>query len=87
MSVFLSSCYNSNKGEAVALPIKGHFSVKGDIIVETDKISVTNDVIPNAKAFTYKDGEFYKLKRFETEITLPEEVTGYGKELKIPLQY
>ncbi len=87
MSVFLSSCGHSDKGEAVALPIKGHFSVKGDIIVETDKISVANDVIPNAKAFTYKDGKFYKLNRFETEITLPDEVTGYGKELNIPLQY
>ena len=31
--------------------------------------------------------KFYKLKRYETEITLPEEVTGYGRELNIPLQY
>lgn len=82
-----SACGNSEIDNRVNLPIKGHFSVKGDIIVETDKISVTNDVIPNAKAFTYKDGEFYKLERYETEITLPEEVTGYGKELSIPLQY
>lgn len=87
MSVLLSSCGHSNKGEAVSLPIKGHFSVKGDIIVEADKKSVLNDVIPNTQAFTYKDGEFYKLKRYETEITLPEEVTRYGKELNIPLQY
>ena len=82
-----SACGNSEIDNRVNLPVKGHFSVKGDIIVETDKISVTDDVIPNAQAFTYKDGEFYKLKRYETEITLPEEVTRYGRELNIPLQY
>lgn len=87
MSVLLSSCSHSNKGETVALPIKGHFSVKGDIIVETDKISVTNDVIPNAKAFTYKDGEFYKLKRYETKIIIPQEHTDYADDMSLELQY
>lgn len=87
MLIFLSSCGNSNKGETVTLPIKGHFSVMGDIIIETDVTSVINEVIPNAKAFTYEDGKFYELKRYETEIFLPEEVTAYEEELNIPLQY
>ena len=91
MSVILSSCGHSNKGEAVLLPIKGHFSVKGDIIVETDKISVTDDVIPNAQAFTYKDGEFYKLKRYEAEIIVPKKYTVYGEyygnDVNLKIQY
>lgn len=86
-----SACGNSEIDNRVNLPIKGHFSVKGDIIVETDKISVTDDVIPNAEAFTYKDGEFYKLKRYETEITIPKKYTIYdelyGKYQTLPLQY
>lgn len=87
ISLMLSACDNINKGETVALPIKGHFSVRGDIIVETDKISVTNDVIPNAKAFTYKDGEFYKLKRYETKIIIPQEHTAYADDMTLELQY
>lgn len=82
-----SACGNAEIDNNVSLPIKGHFSVKGDIIVETDKISVTDDVIPNAQAFTYKDGEFYKLKRYETEITLPQKYTAYADDMTLELQY
>lgn len=82
-----SACGNTEIDNKVSLPIKGHFSVKGDIIVETDKISVTNEVIPNAQAFTYKDGEFYKLKRYETEITLPQKYTAYADDMTLELQY
>ncbi len=82
-----SACGNAEIDNKVSLPIKGHFSVKSDIIVETDKISVTNEVIPNAQAFTYKDGEFYKLKRYETEITLPQKYTAYDDDMTLELQY
>ncbi len=91
MLISVSSCGNVETENKVTLPIKGHFSVIEDIIVETDKISVTNDVIPNAQAFTYKDGEFYKLKRYEAEITIPKKYTiygeDYGKDISLPLQY
>ena len=89
----LTACSNNqtNIAEKVALPIKGHFSVKGDIIVETDKISVTDNVIPNAEAFTYKDGEFYKLKRYEAEIIVPKKYTVYGEyygnDVNLKIQY
>ena len=86
-----SACGNAEIDNRVNLPIKGHFSVKGDVIVETDKISVTDDVIPNAQAFTYKDGEFYKLKRYETEITIPKKYTVYGEyygdDVNLKIQY
>lgn len=82
-----SACGNAEIDNKVSLPIKGHFSVKGDIIVETDKISVTDDVIPNAQAFTYKDGEFYKLKRYETKIIIPQEHTAYADDMTLELQY
>lgn len=89
----LTACSNNqtNIAEKVVLPIKGHFSVIGDIIVETDKKYATKTVIPNAQAFTYQDGEFYKLKRYETEITIPKKYTMYdelyGKDQTLPLQY
>ena len=82
-----SACGNAEIDNRVNLPIKGHFSVKGDIIVETDKISVTDDVISNTRAFTYKDGEFYKLKRYETEITIPKKYTIYENDTILELQY
>ena len=82
-----SACSNAEIDNRVNLPIKGHFSVKGDIIVETDKISVTDDVISNTRAFTYKDGEFYKLKRYETKIIIPQEHTAYADDMTLELQY
>ena len=86
-----SACGNSEIDNRVNLPVKGHFSVKGDIIVETDKISVTDDVIPNAEAFTYNDGEFYKLKRYEAEIIVPKKYTVYGEyygnDVNLKIQY
>lgn len=82
-----SACSNAEIDNRVNLPIKGHFSVKGDIIVETDKMSVTDNVIPNAEAFTYKDGEFYKLKRYETKIVIPQEHTAYADDMTLELQY
>lgn len=89
--ISFSACGNAEIDNRVNLPIKGHFSVKGDIIVETDKISVTDDVIPNAQAFTYKDGEFYKLKRYETEIIVPKKYTVYGEyygnDVNLKIQY
>ncbi len=91
MLISVSACGNVETENKVTLPIKGHFSVIGDIIVETDKISVANIVLPNARAFTYKDGGFYELKRYETEITVPEKYTtygeDYGKDISLPLQY
>lgn len=91
MLISVSACGNVETENKVTLPIKGHFSVIGDIIVETDKISATNDVIPNARAFTFKDSEFYKLKRYEAEITIPKKHTtygeDYGKDISLPVQY
>lgn len=91
MLISVSACGNVETENKVTLPIKGHFSVIGDIIVETDKISVANMVLPNARAFTYKDGGFYELKRYETEITVPKKYTvygeAYGEDISLPLQY
>ncbi len=87
MLLIMSSCGGAAVEDSVMLPIEGHFSAIDGIIVETDKKSVDNDAIPNARAFNYKDGKFYELKRHETEITLPGEVVGNDAELSIPLQY
>lgn len=89
--LLLSSCKNTEYEAEVSLPIKGHFSVKGDIIIETKEMYAANNVIPNAKAYTYKDGKFYKLKRYETEITILKKHTiygeNYGYDTPLKLQY
>jgi len=49
-----------------------------------------NDVVPSARAFAYEDGDWYELKRYETEITISKEFT-YGEygghDITLPIQY
>ena len=95
--LFLTSCGTTTQKSIVtktngkvSLPINGNFKFKDDIIIEYEKTG-TGSVVKNARAYTYKDGEFYELERFETEITVPKKYTVYGevygKDQNLPLQY
>lgn len=85
----LTSCDGNNHTTGVVtLPIEGHFTPKGEIFVETNP--VLNDVVPSARAYAYEDGDWYELKRYETEITISKEFT-YGEysgcDITLPIQY
>ena len=88
--LLLSACEKAQPIlEKESLPISGHFNVKDNIIIETD--SFYKRPIKNARAYIYKDKQFYKLERHETEITIPKKCTiygdVYGKDAVLPIQY
>ncbi len=84
----LSGCADTQTEGQFSLPIEGYYKTKGEIIIETDTAASPNgEVIPNAKAFAYQDGTFLGLKCHETSITLPDSVTGFGKDIDLPIQY
>ncbi len=89
--LLLSACSQNQTVKIDGLPIVGDFAPKGEIFVEVDTTSVSKDVVPEARAYAFEEGDWNQLERFEMELTIPKKYTASGEkdghDISLPIQY